>query len=101
PSRFLQDIPSHLVTTRGLWEQESLGLPATVYSQSPVNSLSTLELKVGDWVHHSKFGDGVVLDCLPDRGDRVVTVAFKEAGVKKLLLSLAKLEKVEKDIDFP
>ncbi len=101
PSRFLQDIPSHLVTTRGLWEQESLGLPATVYSQSPVNSLSTLELKVGDWVHHSKFGDGVVMDCLPDRGDRVVTVAFKEAGVKKLLLSLAKLEKIEKDIDFP
>ncbi|HUV46022.1 MAG TPA: UvrD-helicase domain-containing protein, partial [Dehalococcoidia bacterium] len=101
PSRFLQDIPSHLVTTRGLWEQESLGLPATVYSQSPVNSLSTLELKVGDWVRHSKFGDGVVMDCLPDRGDRVVTVAFKEAGVKKLLLSLAKLEKIEKDIDFP
>ena len=101
PSRFLQDIPSHLVTTRGLWEQESLGLPATVYSQSPVNSLSTLELKVGDRVHHSKFGDGVVMDCLPDRGDRVVTVVFKEAGVKKLLLSLAKLEKIEKDIDFP
>jgi DNA helicase-2/ATP-dependent DNA helicase PcrA len=101
PSRFLQDIPSHLVTTRGLWEEESLGLPASVYSQSPINSLSTLELKVGDWVHHSKFGDGVVMDCLPDRGDRVVTVAFKEAGVKKLLLSLAKLEKIEKDIDFP
>jgi DNA helicase-2/ATP-dependent DNA helicase PcrA len=101
PSRFLQDIPSHLVTTRGLWEAGSLGLPATVYSQSPVNSLSTLELKVGDWVHHSKFGDGIVMDCLPDRGDRVVTVAFKEAGVKKLLLSLAKLEKIEKDIDFP
>jgi hypothetical protein len=31
----------------------------------------------------------------------VVTVAFKEAGVKKLLLSLAKLEKIEKDLDFP
>ena len=100
-SRFLQDISPHLVTTKGLWEEESLGLPATVYSQSPINSLSTLELKVGDWVHHSKFGDGIVMDCIPDRGDRVVTVAFKEAGVKKLLLSLAKLEKIEKDIDFP
>ena len=100
-SRFLQDISPHLVTTKGLWEEERLGLPATVYSQSPINSLSTLELKVGDWVHHSKFGDGIVMDCIPDRGDRVVTVAFKEAGVKKLLLSLAKLEKIEKDIDFP
>ena len=101
PSRFLQDISPHLVTTQGLWEEESLGLPATVYSQSPINSLSTLGLKVGDWVHHSKFGDGIVMDCLPDRGDQVVTVAFEEAGVKKLLLSLAKLEKIEKDIDFP
>jgi len=100
-SRFLQDISPHLVTTKGLWEEERFGLPATVYSQSPINSLSTLELKVGDWVHHSKFGDGVVTDCIPDRGDRVVTVAFKEVGVKKLLLSLAKLEKIEKDIDFP
>jgi len=100
-SRFLQDISPHLVTTKGLWEEERFGLPATVYSQSPINSLSTLELKVGDWVHHSKFGDGIVMDCLPDKGDQVVTVAFKEAGVKKLLLSLAKLEKIEKDIDFP
>lgn len=101
PSRFLQDISPHLVTTQGLWEEESLGLPATVYSQSPINSLSTLGLKVGDWVHHSKFGDGIVMDCLPDRGDQVVTVAFEEAGVKKLLLSLANLEKIGKDIDFP
>jgi len=100
-SRFLQDISPHLVNVKGLWEGESLSLPATVYSQSPINSLSTLGLKMGDWVHHSKFGDGIVMDCLPDRGDRVVTVAFKEAGVKKLLLSLAKLEKIEKDIDFP
>jgi len=100
-SRFLQDISPYLVNVKGLWEGESLSLPATVYSQSPINSLSTLGLKMGDWVHHSKFGDGIVMDCLPDRGDRVVTVAFKEAGVKKLLLSLAKLEKIEKDIDFP
>jgi len=100
-SRFLQDISPHLVTTKGLWEEERFGLPATVYSQSPINSLSTLELKVGDWVNHSKFGDGIVMDCIPDKGDRVVTVAFEETGVKKLLLSLAKLEKIEKDIDFP
>jgi len=100
PSRFLQDISPRLVATRGLWEGESPGLPASVYPQSAVNSLSTLELKVGDWVHHSKFGDGMVLDCLPDRGDQVITVSFEEAGVKKLLLSLAKLEKIEKDIDF-
>ncbi len=100
PSRFLQDIPSHLVTTRSLWEEESFSQPVSIPSSVPSYS-DTLELKVGDWVHHSKFGDGIVMDCVPDRGDQVVTVAFKEAGVKKLLLSLAKLEKIEKDIDFP
>ncbi len=99
-SRFLQDISPHLVTTKGLWEEEGLsrlvGAPSSVPSHP-----DTSDLKVGDWVHHSKFGDGIVMDCVPDRGDQVVTVAFKEAGVKKLLLSLAKLEKIEKDIDFP
>jgi hypothetical protein len=41
------------------------------------------------------------MDCSPDKEDQVVAVSFKEAGVKKLLLSLAKLEKIEKDEDFP
>jgi DNA helicase-2/ATP-dependent DNA helicase PcrA len=62
--------------------------------------LGTLDLKVGDWVRHSKFGDGVVMDCSPDKEDQVVAVSFKEAGVKRLLLSLAPLEKIEKDQDF-
>jgi hypothetical protein len=41
------------------------------------------------------------MNCSPNRDDQEVTVAFKEAGVKKLLLSLAKLEKIEKDLAFP
>ena len=98
PSRFLQDISPHLVTTRGLWERESFALPAP--AQPLTRPLSTLELKVGDYVHHSKFGNGIVMNCLPSRGDHEVTVAFEEAGVKKLLLSLAPLEKIEKDSDF-
>ena len=101
PSRFLQDISPRLVTTKRLWEEESLNLPDAVYSQPLTRSLGTLDLKVGDWVRHSKFGDGVVMDCSPDKGDQVVAVSFKEAGVKKLLLSLAPLEKIEKDQDFP
>ena len=101
PSRFLQDISPHLVSTKGLWEEGSLKLPVAAYPESAAHPLNLLDLKVGDWVHHSKFGDGVVMDCLPDKGDQVVTVSFEEAGVKKLLLNLAKLEKIEKDSDFP
>ena len=89
------------MTTKRLWEEENLSLPDTVYSQPLTHSLGTLDLKVGDWVRHSKFGDGVVTDCFPDKGDQVVAVSFREAGVKKLLLSLAPLQKIEKDQDFP
>ena len=102
PSRFLKDISPHLVTARRLWEEENLSLlPATVYSQPLTHSLGNTDLRVGDWVRHSKFGDGVVMDCSSDKGDRVVAVSFREAGVKKLLLSLAPLQRIEKDQDFP
>jgi DNA helicase-2/ATP-dependent DNA helicase PcrA len=99
PSRFLQDISPHLMTTKGLWEEKPAAL-AEVYSQSLAQPLSTLELKVGDHVRHSKFGNGIVMNCLSKRGDHEVTVVFEEAGLKKLLLSLAPLEKIEKDSEF-
>jgi DNA helicase-2/ATP-dependent DNA helicase PcrA len=49
----------------------------------------------GDRVRHAKFGEGVVVSCAPKGSDQEVTVAFKgEAGIKKLLVSFANLEKV-------
>jgi DNA helicase-2/ATP-dependent DNA helicase PcrA len=101
PSRFLQDISPHLVTTKGLWGEERLSLPTAVYSRPLGQPVSILDLKVGDRVHHSKFGDGIVMNCCANRGDHEATVVFEEAGVKKLLLSLAKLEKIEKGAGFP
>ena len=59
-----------------------------------------MTLKVGDHVRHSKFGTGIVMNCLPTKDDHEVTVAFEQASVKKLLLSLAPLEKIEKIPDF-
>lgn len=51
--------------------------------------------KAGEHVKHPQFGEGIVVSCEPDRTDQVVTVAFKGgAGVKRLLLSFAPLEKV-------
>ena len=55
-----------------------------------------LALKTGDRVRHKTFGEGIVTDAKPARGDTEVTVAFKDGhGVKRLLLSFAPLEKVE------
>ena len=50
----------------------------------------------GDKVRHSAFGEGIVMSCEPSGADFEVTVAFAEGGgVKRLLLSMARLEKIE------
>jgi DNA helicase-2/ATP-dependent DNA helicase PcrA len=101
PSRFLQDIPKQLIAGKGLWEEgegkEDEFTPiTTLYSKSTVKPLSNLKLEVGDRVQHKMFGEGVVINCSPNKDDQEITVAFDVAGVKHLLLSLAPLEKVEK-----
>ena len=104
PSRFLQDISPHLISPRGLWEESPTPVASPDFnrdSQPSLRPLSTLTLRVGDHVRHSKFGLGIVMNCLPTRDDQELTVAFEEAGVKKLLASLAPLEKIERDFDFP
>ncbi len=53
-------------------------------------------LATGDKVMHKVFGEGIVMECKPSGGDFEVTVAFKDgAGVKRLLLGMAPIEKVE------
>lgn len=98
-SRFLEDIPPHLVNQKGLWEEakgDDEFTPVTaLYSKPSPQSFSTLDLKAGDRVNHKMFGKGVVVNCSANGDDHVVTVAFTEAGVKRLLLSFAPLEKIE------
>ncbi len=103
PSRFLQDISPHLISPRGLWEESPTPVASPDFnrdSQPSPRPSSTLTLKVGDHVRHSKFGPGIVMNCNPTRDDQELTVVFEEAGVKKLLAGLAPLEKIEKDFDF-
>jgi DNA helicase-2/ATP-dependent DNA helicase PcrA len=94
PSRFLQDISPNLMNQKRLWE-ENLTPVVNAYSDSSARSLDTLALKVGDHVRHNKFGVGIVMNCSPTGDDQELTVAFEEAGVKKLLASLAPLERIE------
>jgi len=44
----------------------------------------------GEKVKHSEFGEGVVIST---QGD-IITVAFKQKGIKKLALEFAKLKKI-------
>jgi len=87
PSRFLLDIPPHLVTTPMQPAQKS----PVVAPPSPAKPL----LRVGDRINHAAFGEGIVINCHTTRDDQEVTVAFKgKAGLKRLLLSLAPIERV-------
>jgi DNA helicase-2/ATP-dependent DNA helicase PcrA len=97
PSRFLNDIPQHLIQGGGLWSGEESQTTRAIYSwnKAPAPSLNNVALKAGDHVHHAQFGNGVVVSCQPVTDDSEVVVAFIGAGVKKLLLSFAYLEKVE------
>ncbi len=99
PSRFLQDISPHLISSRGLWQESpspAAGPDLERASPPALPPLGGLALKVGDHVRHSKFGAGIVMNCSPTREDQELTVVFEEAGVKKLLASLAPLERIER-----
>jgi DNA helicase-2/ATP-dependent DNA helicase PcrA len=94
PSRFLMDIPPHLVTAPGDIDRDTEAKPAPKKSPTtpPKGALSA-----GDHVSHAKFGEGIVVSCAFVDDDQEVTVAFKgDAGLKRLLLSLAPMEKVHK-----
>jgi DNA helicase II / ATP-dependent DNA helicase PcrA len=98
-SRFLQDIPRELITGSESWQASESKWGADYMSKSvaiPENKLQvpSIELKAGDRVRHGIFGEGIVVSCTPKPGDAEVAVAFGGVGVKKLLLSFAKLEKV-------
>jgi DNA helicase-2/ATP-dependent DNA helicase PcrA len=112
PSRFLADIPGHLVQSesrdsgfgiREVYQErngtyrsyEPRSTPAAFPSKPDGTSGFNPPFSMGDKVRHRTFGIGVVIACAPLRDDVEVTVAFPGAtGVKKLVQKLAKLEKV-------
>lgn len=100
-SRFLDDIPYSLT------DQADAGPSMATVRQERVGSYTVRDaeparapewkppFQIGDKVTHRKFGTGVVISCSPLKNDAEVTVAFPgEAGVKKVVQSLAKLEAV-------
>jgi DNA helicase-2/ATP-dependent DNA helicase PcrA len=96
PSRFLKDIPSELLAEGGGWEGEDrqMEVPSTTWNHDGEPDYDAPELRPGDHVKHAQFGEGVVVSCQPVKKDAEVVVAFDGAGVKRLLLSFAKLEKM-------
>jgi DNA helicase-2/ATP-dependent DNA helicase PcrA len=102
PSRFLADIPSHLITIQepvevspGIRSESARERSAFAAPQEERPQRPDVSFAAGDHVRHSKFGEGIVVSCEPSGGDQMVVVAFKgDAGIKRLLLSFAPLEHV-------
>jgi DNA helicase-2/ATP-dependent DNA helicase PcrA len=113
PSRFLDEIPEHLVasvggerTRRGLGlgghrdavvsaaVRRSRELVGTSSAPSGARGAEQLGLRVGDDVTHDKFGEGVVID-IEGSGDKAeAIIRFRDAGEKRLLLAWAPLTRV-------
>jgi DNA helicase-2/ATP-dependent DNA helicase PcrA len=86
-SRFVRDIPAHLIK----------GRQATETTQTHLERQPILEaqFKTGDRVRHPRFGQGMVIESAVAGADEEVTVAFDEhKGLKRLLASFAHMEKI-------
>jgi DNA helicase-2/ATP-dependent DNA helicase PcrA len=114
PSRFLKDLPPELVhaahqgvehayqrpmRTLDVVRERAGGNVISLRDRGPApgNRNEGVSFSAGDHVRHVKFGEGIVINCNPTASgtDQEVTVAFKgDAGVKKLLLSFAPLERL-------
>jgi DNA helicase II / ATP-dependent DNA helicase PcrA len=118
PSRFLSDIPTQLVSGAGSFagvKPRAPGGPPTSVGhgqamavraatwETPVGSKPArsapapsreLKFRAGQRVQHATFGEGIVIESRLDRNDEEVTVAFKKAGIKRLLASFANLQKL-------
>ncbi len=109
PSRFIAEIPEHLVRTEDRKPTRShhahhsskqsrfsfAHAPSSSSTQSSSTKKSTPSKKTpssfrpGDSVSHPTFGNGVVVKL----EGTLITIAFRKKGIKKLALGIAPLEK--------
>ncbi len=103
PSRFLKDIPADLIKNNGNGfgqnqnQERSAKKEAYTWDRNtPVvpPMVNLPDIKAGDRVKHAQFGEGTVVSCKPSNNDKEVVVAFPDIGIKRLLLSFARLEKI-------
>jgi DNA helicase-2/ATP-dependent DNA helicase PcrA len=92
PSRFLREIPGHLLHEVRPKVQVARPMAAAPQAAHPV--LETPALKLGQAVNHAKFGRGVVIDYEGSGAHARVQVNFDEAGSKWLVLAFANLQPV-------
>lgn len=53
------------------------------------------EFRVGEWVRHPEFGDGLVLEARGSGDSHSVLVSFPDNSKRRLMVKFARLSKVE------
>ncbi|MGI9227919.1 MAG: DNA helicase II [Gammaproteobacteria bacterium] len=89
PSRFISEIPADLIAE--VRPRAMVTKPVRTISQTKDFEEDT-GLKIGSRVAHTKFGEGVVLDCEGKGSSSRVQVHFEEVGSKWLVLAYANLD---------
>lgn len=120
-SRFLRDIPEELIERTGRKPQQGAAQGAScqqefgavktrfaaessIYKSSSAagavksgiapKSAAPVDIAVGDRVLHRVFGEGDVLDVKPMGGDSMLEIRFDKVGVKKIMATFARLQKL-------
>jgi DNA helicase-2/ATP-dependent DNA helicase PcrA len=101
PSRFLADLPAHILQGKSSATARpavgpAITRPALRTSTPAAPQQPTLrQFAVGDRVRHALFGVGTVIESKATRQDEELKVAFPGKGIKTLLASYARLERVD------
>ncbi|OGI27164.1 MAG: ATP-dependent DNA helicase PcrA [Candidatus Moranbacteria bacterium RIFOXYB1_FULL_43_19] len=87
-SRFLDDIPPHLMRNFQIQNPKSQIISNNQKSKHKID-YDFDDFKDGERVKHPAFGEGIVIS----REEDLITIAFMKAGVKKISAKFGKLEK--------
>jgi DNA helicase-2/ATP-dependent DNA helicase PcrA len=90
PSRFIREIPAPLLQEIRMRAQFSR--PLTPVPSAANSRISNGQYRLGQAVRHEKFGEGVVLQTEGAGEQERVQINFRNAGIKWLMLTYAKLE---------
>jgi DNA helicase-2/ATP-dependent DNA helicase PcrA len=94
PSRYLDDIPSELLSGGARAGRCSAGSssPAWLRSEQKPAAMTGSQFRAGMKVRHSTWGEGIVLNSRLQDNDETVEVVFESVGIKRLAASLANLK---------
>jgi DNA helicase-2/ATP-dependent DNA helicase PcrA len=110
PSSFLKEIPMEMIidinnekkknsSQRTIDKQKSNNIEFIDKVKKPnvdrkIDMKEKLDIDAGDKVKHKVFGIGTVVQVKRTENDAEIVIAFENKGIKKLLLSIAPIEKI-------